>query len=83
VIFHLAATVSGKCEADFDLGMQANLGTTESLLASCRAAGTNPAVVFASSLAVFGASSEHPLTVNERLPDLLVAADQPGGAAIG
>jgi nucleoside-diphosphate-sugar epimerase len=61
VIFHLAAAVSGECEADFDLGMQANLGTTESLLASCRAAGTNPAVVFASSLAVFGASGEHPL----------------------
>jgi D-erythronate 2-dehydrogenase len=61
VIFHLAAAVSAECEADFDLGMRANLGVTESLLASCRAAGTNPVVVFASSLAVFGASSEHPL----------------------
>jgi D-erythronate 2-dehydrogenase len=61
VIFHLAAAVSGECEADFDLGMQANLRATESLLASCRALGTNPVVVFASSLAVFGASSEHPL----------------------
>jgi nucleoside-diphosphate-sugar epimerase len=61
VIFHLAAAVSAECEADFDLGMRANLGVTESLFASCRAAGTNPVVVFASSLAVFGASSEHPL----------------------
>lgn len=61
VIFHLAAAVSGECEADFDLGMRANLRATESLLASCRALGTNPVVVFTSSLAVFGASSEHPL----------------------
>ncbi len=61
VIFHLAAAVSRECEEDFDLGMRANLRATESLLASCRAAGTNPVVVFASSLAVFGDSGEHPL----------------------
>jgi nucleoside-diphosphate-sugar epimerase len=61
VIFHLAAAVSGECEADFDLGVRANLRVTESLLASCRALGTNPVVVFSSSLAVFGASREHPL----------------------
>jgi nucleoside-diphosphate-sugar epimerase len=61
LIFHLAAAVSGECEADFDLGMRANLRATESLLASCRALGTGPVVVFSSSLAVFGGSSEHPL----------------------
>jgi len=61
VIFHLAAAVSAECEADFDLGIRANLHATESLLASCRALGTNPVVVFASSVAVFGASGEHPL----------------------
>ncbi|MBV9383548.1 MAG: NAD-dependent epimerase/dehydratase family protein [Streptosporangiaceae bacterium] len=61
VIFHLAAAVSGECEADFDLGMRANLRSTEALLAACRALGTRPVVVFASSLAVFGASAEHPL----------------------
>jgi D-erythronate 2-dehydrogenase len=61
VIFHLAAAVSRECEEDFDLGMRANLRATESLLASCRAAGSNPVVVFSSSLAVFGDSSEHPL----------------------
>jgi D-erythronate 2-dehydrogenase len=61
VIFHLAAAVSGECEADFDLGMRANLSVTESLLASCRALATNPVVVFSSSLAVFGASDDHPL----------------------
>jgi D-erythronate 2-dehydrogenase len=61
VIFHLAAAVSAECEADFDLGIRANLRATESLLASCRALGTNPVVVFASSVAVFGASGEHSL----------------------
>lgn len=61
VIFHLAAAVSAECEADFDLGIRANLRVTEALLAACRALGTNPVVVFASSLAVFGSSAEHPL----------------------
>ena len=61
VIFHLAAAVSGESEADFDLGMRANLQATESLLAACRAAGTNPMVVYSSSVAVFGGSAEHPL----------------------
>jgi D-erythronate 2-dehydrogenase len=61
VIFHLAAAVSAECEADFDLGMRTNLRATERLLASCRAAATNPVVVFASSVAVFGASEDHPL----------------------
>ena len=61
LVFHLAAAVSGECEADFDLGMRANLRATESLLAACRELGTNPVVVFASSVAVFGASPDHPL----------------------
>jgi D-erythronate 2-dehydrogenase len=61
VIFHLAAAVSGECETDFDLGIRANLRPTEALLASCRALGTNPVVVFSSSLAVFGDSADHPL----------------------
>ena len=61
VIFHLAAAVSGECEADFDLGLRANLRATEALLASARALGTSPVVVFSSSLAVFGGSDELPL----------------------
>jgi len=61
VIFHLAAAVSGECEADFDLGIRANLRATEALLASCRALATSPLVVFSSSLAVFGGSADHPL----------------------
>ncbi len=61
VIFHLAAAVSAECEADFDLGMRANLRATERLLASCRKAGTSPVVVFSSSVAAFGESTDHPL----------------------
>jgi D-erythronate 2-dehydrogenase len=61
VIFHLAAAVSAECEADFDLGMRANLRATERLLAACRIHGTKPVVVFASSVAVFGASDDHAL----------------------
>jgi len=61
VIFHLAAAVSAECEADFDLGMRSNLGATERLLESCRALRTRPAVVFASSVAAFGASEDQPL----------------------
>ncbi len=61
VVFHLAAAVSAECEADFDLGMHANLRGTEALLAACRARTTSPVVVFSSSVAVFGGSAEHPL----------------------
>src|SRR4030095_2901868 len=46
VVFHLAAAVSGECETDFDLGIRANLRATEALLASARAVGTSPVVVF-------------------------------------
>ena len=61
VIAHLAAAVSAECEADFDLGIRANLRATEALLAAARALGTAPVVLFASSLAVFGDSRDHPL----------------------
>src|SRR3569833_3147161 len=37
VAFHLAAAVSAECEADFDLGMRANLDTTRALLEAARA----------------------------------------------
>jgi nucleoside-diphosphate-sugar epimerase len=53
-VFHLAAAVSAECEADFDLGMRSNLDTTRALLQACRALGTQPVFVYASSLAVFG-----------------------------
>jgi D-erythronate 2-dehydrogenase len=58
VVFHLGAAVSAESEADFDLGMRSNLAGTEAVLASCRALGTNPVVVYSSSLAAFGGSAE-------------------------
>ena len=61
LVFHLAAAVSGECEADFDLGMRSNLDATRALLQACRALKTRPMLVFASSLAVFGNSPEQPL----------------------
>jgi D-erythronate 2-dehydrogenase len=72
VVFHLAAAVSGECEADFDLGIRANLHGTEAVLAACREVGTNPMVVFSSSIAVFGGSPELPLpsvVVDHTLPN--------------
>ena len=58
LIFHLAAAVSGECEANFDLGMQSNFFATHALLEACRALNTKPMLVFASSLAVFGQTSQ-------------------------
>ena len=56
LIFHLAAAVSAECEADFDLGCGRTCAATERLLAACRRLAQNLVVVFASSVAVFGAS---------------------------
>jgi nucleoside-diphosphate-sugar epimerase len=55
VIFHLAAIVSGEAEQEFDKGYRINMDGTRSLLEAVRAAGHRPRVVFASSIAVFGA----------------------------
>jgi D-erythronate 2-dehydrogenase len=55
-IFHLAAVVSGAAEADFDLGMRVNIDGTRGLLDACRRLRKPPRVLFASSVAVFGAS---------------------------
>ena len=61
LVFHLAAAVSGECEADFDLGMRSNVDATRALLQACRALKSCPTIVFASSLAVFGNSVAQPL----------------------
>jgi D-erythronate 2-dehydrogenase len=71
LIFHLAAAVSGECEADFDLGMRSNLAATHALLEACRALKTQPMLVFASSLAVFG---QTPLLL---LPELVTDTTLP------
>ncbi|WNE94296.1 NAD-dependent epimerase/dehydratase family protein [Streptomyces luomodiensis] len=65
VLIHLAAAVSAACEADFDLGMSANVDTTRALLEAARAqsaaGGPMPRVVFSSSVAVYGADPALPL----------------------
>src|SRR4051794_24303930 len=53
-VFHLAAIVSGQAEADTDLGYRVNLDGTRAVLDACRALGTMPRLIFASSLAVYG-----------------------------
>ncbi|WP_435279070.1 D-erythronate dehydrogenase [Streptomyces sp. 1222.5] len=74
VLFHLAAAVSAECEADFDLGMRANIDTTRALLDAARAqaAAQGPVarVVFTSSLAVYGHDAALPLppVVSEATP---------------
>ena len=53
-IFHLASVVSGGGEKDFDLAMRVNLDGGRHLLEAIRARATQPRIVFASSIAVFG-----------------------------
>jgi D-erythronate 2-dehydrogenase len=59
VIFHLAAIVSGEAEADFEKGYRINLDGTRHILEAVRREGMKspyrPRLVFASSIAVFGA----------------------------
>lgn len=57
VIFHLAGVVSAEAELDFDKGYRVNLEGMQQLLAAIRATGDGykPTLVFASSMAVFGA----------------------------
>ncbi|MBG0850415.1 NAD-dependent epimerase/dehydratase family protein [Streptomyces spinoverrucosus] len=65
VLIHLASAVSAECEADFDLGMSANLDTTRALLEAARtqsaAGGATVRVVFSSSVAVYGSDPMLPL----------------------
>jgi len=65
-VFHLAAVVSGQAEADTDLGYRVNLDGTRAVLDACRAVGTCPRVIFASSLAVYG--GELPPAVGDETP---------------
>ena len=53
-VFHLAAVVSGAAEADFDLGMRANLEGTHRVLEQARRCPKPPRLVFSSSVAAFG-----------------------------
>jgi len=59
IIFHLAAVVSGEAEADFDKGYSVNLDGSRALFEAIRHEGLKqpykPRLIFASSVAVFGA----------------------------
>ena len=74
LVFHLAAAVSGECEADFDLGMRSNLEATLALLQACRALGTRPTFVYASSVGVFGKLPGLPMP--ERIDDFTLPTPQ-------
>ena len=61
VVFHLAAVVSAEAEADFDKGMGVNLDGTRQLFDAIRLTAGAPRVVYASSIAVFGAPFPDPI----------------------
>lgn len=65
-VFHFAAIVSAGAEADFDLGYRVNLDGARNVLEACRALGTNPRVIFTSSLAAYG--GELPKAVTDDTP---------------
>jgi nucleoside-diphosphate-sugar epimerase len=57
-VFHLASAVSAECEADFAMGLRANVHTTQALLEQlghqAQATGVASRFFFSSSVAVFG-----------------------------
>lgn len=55
VVFHLAGVLGGAAEADYDLARRVNVDAALSLLEALRDPDLPPRVVFASSIAVFGA----------------------------
>jgi nucleoside-diphosphate-sugar epimerase len=74
VIVHLAAVVSGEAEADFEKGYRVNLDGTRTLLEAIRAAhaadGYRARLVFASSVAVYGAPLPAPIPDDYHLTPL-------------
>jgi nucleoside-diphosphate-sugar epimerase len=66
VIFHLASVPGGAAERDFELGLQVNLQATLGLLEAIRVYGRCPRLVFASTVAVYGAPL--PELINESSP---------------
>lgn len=62
IIFHLAAIVSGEAETDFEKGYRINLDGTLNLLEAIRQDESYcPKLIFASSIAVFGAPLPAPI----------------------
>ena len=61
LVIHLAAIVSGEAEADFDKGYAVNFDGTRLLFDAIRVQNSRPRVIFASSIAVFGAPFPEPI----------------------
>jgi len=61
-VFHLAALASGGAEADFDLGVRANLHGTMNLLEAMRTHAAGNRLVFSSTVAAFGGDLPEVLT---------------------
>jgi len=60
-VFHLASATSAECEADLDLGVDANLMAGVALGRCLAAAAQRPLLVFSSTLAIYGGTSDAPL----------------------
>ena len=65
LVIHLASAVSGECEADLDLGLNANLFAGVALGRCLAATPHRPMLMFSSSLAIYGGTPDMPL------PDLI------------
>jgi nucleoside-diphosphate-sugar epimerase len=61
VVIHLAAIVSGEAEADFDKGYAVNFDGTRHLFDALRLQHYGPRVIYASSIAVYGAPFPDPI----------------------
>ena len=69
VVFHLASATSGECEADLDLGLNANLMAGIALGRCLAGAAHTPLLVFSSTLAIYGGTPDAPL------PDVITDAE--------
>jgi nucleoside-diphosphate-sugar epimerase len=61
IVMHLAAIVSGEAEADFEKGYAVNFDGTRHLFEAIRLQHYQPRVIYASSIAVFGAPFPEPI----------------------
>jgi nucleoside-diphosphate-sugar epimerase len=70
IVMHLAAIVSGEAEADFERGYAVNLDGTRHILEAVRALNYRPRVIYASSIAVYGAPFPEPIPDDYHLTPL-------------
>jgi NAD(P)-dependent dehydrogenase (short-subunit alcohol dehydrogenase family) len=84
IVIHLAAVVSGEAEADFDKGYAVNFDGTRLLFDAIRVQNQKPRVIFASSIAVFGAPFPEPIPDDFHLTPLTCYGTQTAvGRAVG